>query len=311
MEVASLTLPLFTLILLGYLAARFKPISEDGLQWMSFYIIYIALPALFFQLIRNTPVEQLGNVRFITATTTGTLLVFILAYVVGRWWLKRPSDEATIMGVAGAYANVGYMGPALTLAAFGEAAVVPTALVFCFDNALLFTLAPLMMAFANGKPSGGMLLSVIKKVLLHPFILATIIAIVAAVVQLKVPTGINTVLDLLKNSAAPCALFTMGVVIGKRKVALKNIEIPFLVIVKLVVHPLIVFGLLSWFGGIDPLWMATAVLMASLPAALNVFVFAQQYGVFVREASSVVLVTTVLAVFTVTAALYFLKQGLG
>ena len=308
MEVASLTLPLFSLILLGYIAGRTRPIGESGLQWMNFYIIYIALPALFFQLIRKTPVDQLGNISFIVGTTSATFVVFWIAWLLGKLFLRRNSKEATIMGVAGAYANVGYMGPALTLAAFGEAAVVPTALVFCFDNALLFTLAPMLFAFADHRPGFTVFLSVLKKVLMHPFILSTIFAIAAALIELRLPKGVNTVLDLLKNSAAPCALFTMGVVIANRKVALNLPEIPLLTFIKLVIHPLMVLLALSLMGDIDLLWVSTAVLMASLPAALNVFIFAQQYDTMVREASTVVLTTTVLAVFTVTGVLFLLQQ---
>lgn len=307
MEVASLTIPLFSLILIGFLTAKWQPIGEDGLRWMNTYIIYIALPALFFQLIRGTPLEQLTNIPFITATTSATLLMFILAYVLGRTLLKKTNSESVIMGVAGSYANIGFMGPALTLAAFGEAAVVPTALVFCFDNTLLFTMAPLLMALGQGKANIGVVLAALKKVMLHPFILSTLVAILFAWGQWQIPQGVETVLDMLKNSAAPCALFTMGVVIARRKVTLETIDIPIITVIKLLLHPLLVYLFLSWQTNMDPVWIATAVLMASLPTALNAYVFAQQYQAYVREASSIVLVTTVLAVFSVTMILWLVK----
>jgi malonate transporter len=52
------------------------------------------------------------------------------------------------------------------------------------------------------------------------------------------------------------------------------------------------------------------VLLAALPTATNVFVIAQQYGVWVERASASVLITTVLSVFTVTGLLYLIKSGL-
>ena len=51
--------------------------------------------------------------------------------------------------MAGGFANVGYMGPGLTLAALGPEAAVPVALIFCFDALLVFTLVPLLMAFGG------------------------------------------------------------------------------------------------------------------------------------------------------------------
>ena len=44
-----------------------------------------------------------------------------------------------------------------------------------------------------------------------------------------------------------------------------------------------------------------------LPTATNVFVIAQQYGVWVQRASASILITTVLSVGTVTALLYAIK----
>ncbi len=52
-----------------------------------------------------------------------------------------------------------------------------------------------------------------------------------------------------------------------------------------------------------------AVLMAALPPALNVFVLAQQYGVYVQRASAGILAGTVVSVATVTALIVLLKTG--
>ena len=58
--------------------------------------------------------------------------------------------------------------------------------------------------------------------------------------------------------------------------------------------------LLTAFGPFDPNWVATAVLMAALPPALNVFVLARQYDAWVEPASGSVLLGTLLSVATLT-----------
>ncbi len=75
---------------------------------------------------------------------------------------------------------------------------------------------------------------------------------------------------------------------------------PFTTAVKLLLHPLLVFLLLSLFGPFQQYWIETAVLMAALPPALNVFVFARQYDTWVEQASSAVLVGTLASVVTLT-----------
>ena len=59
-------------------------------------------------------------------------------------------------------------------------------------------------------------------------------------------------------------------------------EVPVLVLIKLVVHPLLALLLLTAFGPFDPEWVKTAVLMAALPPALNVFVLGRQYEAWVE-----------------------------
>ena len=58
------------------------------------------------------------------------------------------------------------------------------------------------------------------------------------------------------------------------------------------------------------MWIYTAMLMAALPTATNVFVIAQQYGVWVERASSSILATTLFSIATLTLWLYFMTHGL-
>lgn len=304
-QVLALAAPFFGLILLGYVGAKILRHPPEGLAWLNIFIIYFALPALFFQLISQTPFEELKQWSFVATTTLATTLVFALSAATG-FAFSRSGAMAAIQGAAGAYANVGYMGPGLTLATLGAAATVPTALIFSFDSALIFTLVPLMMSIAGSQRlgAGAIALQIAKRIFLHPFILATIAGVLAAYFQFKPPAAIDTMLTFLRNAAAPCALFAMGVTVALRPVRRMPAELPFLAAYKLVLHPLVVLVLLSLTGTYQPVWVETAVLMAALPPALNVFVLAQQYGVYVERASSTVLISTALSVVTLTTVLY-------
>ena len=117
-------------------------------------------------------------------------------------------------------------------------------------------------------------------------------------------------LTYLMQLAMPCALFALGVTVASRPVVQAPKELPLVVLIKLVVHPLLVLILLEALGGMDPVWIATAVLMASLPPALSAFVLAQQYSVYEDRASTTILVGTALSMASVTTVLYLLTHGL-
>lgn len=79
----NLVAPFFGLILLGYLIGRYRQAPEAGLAWLQFFLIYVALPPLFYRLIADKPVTELANGRFILATTLSTFLAFGLSFAVG------------------------------------------------------------------------------------------------------------------------------------------------------------------------------------------------------------------------------------
>ncbi|MCG8493218.1 MAG: AEC family transporter [Sneathiellales bacterium] len=311
-ELASLISPLFGLILLGFIAARITKQPEAALGWLNTFIIYAALPALFFKLLSKTPVEKLASFDFIAANLSATFLVFLIIYGIGRLIWRATMPEATIQGLAAAYGNIGYMGPAVAILTFGEAAAVPVALIFCFENMMHFIIAPTMMALAGKekKSFADFILGILKKVFLHPFIIATILGILAAISKISLPGAVTGLVDYLAQAAAPCALFAMGVSLALRPLKRVPMELTAIIPANLILHALFMYVFLSWVGDFEPVWVYTAVLLASLPTATNVFVLAQQYGAWVERASATILLTTTLSVVTITAVIYLIKSGL-
>jgi malonate transporter len=309
--VISLAMPFFGLILLGFACGRFMKLPEAGLAWMNFFIVYVSLPPLFFKLVSATPFEQLTNWRFIALTTFCTFCIYVAGLGAGLYANKGNLREGAIAAIIGAYANVGYMGPGLTLAALGPESSVPTALIFVFDSMFFFSIVPLLMALGGNETIkvGPLVWLVFKRIVTHPFNVATFCGVVAAWFKWQPPLAIDTILNLLKGAAAPVALFTLGVTVALRPLTRVPAELPVLLIIKLLIAPLLVFGVLEMIGGFDPIWVKTAVLMAALPPALGAYVMARQYECYVQRASSGVLVGTLVSIVTVTGLLWLVAEN--
>jgi len=309
----DLIAPFFGLIAIGFVCAKLVDLEKGGLAWMQFFLIYIALPCLFFRLVADKPIDELANWPFVIATTLAIYCAFALAFTAG-WWFTRDLPQAVMQGVAGSYSNIGYMGPPLILAALGPAATAPVVLIFVFDNLLLFTLIPLLMAIAGVEKQGPLRMAgqVAFRVVTHPFNIATVLGVVFSYFALPVPSTIDTMTEWLANAAAPSALFLLGVTValtgggGAKRIPP---EVPFLVVIKLIIHPLLVWVLLSAFGVFDPMWVFAAIVMAALPPALNIFVISTQYNVGIERASACVLAGTVVSVVTLTAFLWLIRSG--
>lgn len=311
-DIIGLLLPFFGLILIGYVAGHTTRQPAEALGWLNTFIIYAALPALFFKLVSRTPIEELTRVDFIVADIAATYAIFILLFVTGRFLRRNSFDDCTVQSFAGAYGNIGYMGPGLALLALGEGAAVPVALIVCFENAVHFIVAPALMAAAgDDKRSKGQLAAdILRKVTLHPFILSTALGFAAAAFSIDQPLAFQRLIDYLAQAAAPCALFAMGVTLALRPLKRIPAEIGYIVPAKLLLHPLVVYIALEAVGGFEPIWIHAAVLLASLPTATNVFVIGQQYGVWQERASATILITTVLSVVSVSLVLIVIKSGM-
>ncbi|MEM9603129.1 MAG: AEC family transporter [Pseudomonadota bacterium] len=311
LTILGLILPLFGLILLGFVGARLSRQPIEALGWLNTFILYFALPALFYKLLSSTPIDQLANWRFIATNLGVTLTVFLVTLVLAMTPPGRNLAESTVQALAAAYGNIGYMGPALAILAFGETAAIPVAIIFCFENVLHFALAPTLMAMAGGQPTGVLRLSIeiIKRIATHPLMLATAVGVLAAAAEFSAPEPLGRLIDYLAQAAAPCALFAMGVTLALRPLRRVPLALGYIVPMKLVAHPLLMYLGLSYFGNFDGQWVFVAVLLASLPTATNVFVIAQQYGVWLERASACVLVSTSASVFTVAALLYGITTG--
>jgi malonate transporter and related proteins len=312
LSILNLALPFFGLILIGFACGKLKKLPDEGLAWMNFFIFYVALPALFFRILSQTPLEQLARLDFVAATMLATACAFTLSYIIGLVARRGDLSSATVAAVAGGFGNVGYMGPGLALAAIGPEAAVPVALIFSFDALLIFSLVPLLMTVGGSTDAGfgRALLDVAKGIFLNPLLLSAGAGVLAAAYQIEPPVAISRLLEFLYTSAAPCALFALGVTVALRPLQRTTWELWVLSAVKLLVAPVLVAILLSWFGPFGEVWVATAVLMAALPPALTAYVFARQYDTWIEQASGVVLIGTLASVVTLTCVMWLVQERL-
>jgi predicted permease len=308
---ANLLAPFFGLIALGFFCGKTVRQPANGLAWMQFFLFYVALPCLFYRLISDKPLAELANGPFVLGTTAATFCAFALSFAAGYRHTKGDLPQAVMQGVAGSYSNVGYMGPPLVLSALGPSATAPVVLIFVFDNLLLFSLIPLLMAVAGveKRSFGAAAGDVLIKVVTHPFNLATGLGVAAAALHLRLPEALDKMTVWLSGAAAPCALFLLGVSVALRPLGRVPGEVPALVFIKLILHPLLALALLSAIGDFG-IWTYVAVIMAALPPALNIFVISSQYNVGVERASACVLIGTLVSTVTLTGFLWLIKSGL-
>jgi hypothetical protein len=208
-EIATVILPFFGLIACGFGATRLLHLSAQGVGAQP---VTTAMPAWFFHHVAATPFGAIEHWSFLAATAFATYCAFALAFSLGALLNRGNVPEETVEGLAGSYANIGYLAPALTVAALGPTAGAATALVFAFDHALLFIIVPLMMALGavdrSDRSSIGR--DIVQRVFLHPFVLAAGGGLLFSLVGVGPPGPAADLVGLLSDAAPPVALFAVG-----------------------------------------------------------------------------------------------------
>ena len=254
----------------------------------------MALPALLFQSVRVIPAGVASLPAFLALTTAMTGLMFFIGWILGRH--NSAGDHAAVYGLSASYSNIGYMGPALTVAVLGPQAGAPAAFIFCADVLLIFSIWPAMISDA-GRTWHGVLAS-LRKIVTHPFIIAVIAALIFAGSGLSLPAFIDAPLTGFQNAAAPSALFSLGLTLARHDARQLETRLAACLGVKLIVHPLAVFAVFCVFSGFEPIWIGTAIIMAALPPAANVYVMARSEGLSVPLAARAVLFGTAFSAVT-------------
>jgi predicted permease len=299
----DIVLPMFALMLCGYVAARGRLFSGEAVKGLSTFVFFFAIPALLFRGILREAAVGPRELAIVYAYFSGCLLVFAASMAVGRLAFRLTLREQAVMGFTATFSNTVLLGIPLIYAAFGQAGILPVTLITSFHSIILLTLATVIVELGAG--SGRRFLRALPKTLLallrNPLLIAIAAGFAARALGWRLPVVLDHATALLAQAAAPCALFALGATLTSFRISGDPAQSAYLVIVKMLVHPLVVWVLATQVFALAPIQVAVATILAALPSGANVFILAQRYGVYVERAATTILVTTALSV--VTAAL--------
>jgi malonate transporter len=315
-EILSLTIPFFAAILLGSLASLKGWFSLTDGRILSRYVFFVVLPPFMFVAITARPVTNIVNFEFILRYEGVTILIFLLAVVISRLFLKLSSTESGLFALNAAYPNYVYIGVPLAILAFGQDAAVPIALILVVNNTLLLILTSLFTRDARARSAFELIKITIISLFKNPLLLSVIFALGFSASGLSLPEMPDRFLNFLAGAAAPTALFALGITLVGQPMREAWAELSLLVLIRLFLHPLLilfVFLQAQFFGGanIDILWVKVAVLFTCLPIAANAFAMSEYYGVYSGRSATAIMLTTFIASLSVPCFLFVISMLFG
>ena len=185
-------------------------------------------------------------------------------------------------------------------ALFGDTAALPITAIITVDATIMFSGTLLLLdSMGVDKPT---FTSFAKSIVKNPPVVAILFGVLIAYLGIDLPKGMQVFLDFSGATAAPCAMFALGIVMSQQKLSARPwIPITFSTI-KLIVHPLVAWVFIGALFQVSPELATPGMMAAAGPCGAMAFVLALKYDVRMNAISTAILYTTIGSILTVSLA---------
>ena len=314
-NILLVTFPFFALVLAGYIALYRGWLSVAAVPGLNGFVLYFAVPCMLYRFGASTPVADMLSPVIIGVYAASALIMVALTIVI----TKRGAigwNDASLGALVAAFPNTGFMGVPLLAMLLGAASAGPAIATILVDMLLTTSLCVALSRLDGAGIDGAKRAAkqALGRVMGNPMPWAILMGAFASGFDIKLWGPIDQTVGLLADAASPVALFTIGAVLARSQMQSAH-PMPLshympAAVLKLIVHPLLVLGggLLVQVAGLplDPFALTCIVLVAALPSASNVSLLAERFGADNGRIARIILVTTVAAFLTFSAAVAFM-----
>lgn len=293
-----LSMPLFILIALGWMLVRWQKWPDSITEALNRVVFKIALPAMLFRLMSDFGQSPPVDARLLIAFFGSCLIVFVLGRVMASRLFKLDGISGSVFALGGIFSNNVMLGLPIATVMLGEQAIPSVALVLVFNGLILWTLATVSVEWVkhgalNLKGFGKTAVSVLK----NPLIIAILSGTLFSLTGIPLPQMIDKPVSMLGTIAVPLALVALGMSLAAYKIKDGLKESYAICLLKLIVQPLVIWGLAVMLG-LPPLESKVVVLLGSMSVGINVYLMSQQFNALTGPAATSMLLSTIFSAVT-------------
>lgn len=291
------------IVAIGWLTGRTGVLGPNAAHVLGRAAFFVFSPALLFTVLADADVRQIFS-ALLPVSAAASAAVIVVSVALARVMWRRGAAESTIGALSAGYTNANNIGLPLAAYVLGDPALVAPVILW-----QLIVLAPIALTILDVSTSGRVSVGrVLAQPVRNPLIIGSALGLVIAVTEVEVPAAVMEPFRLLGGAAVPLVLFVLGLSLTGQRILAPGSgrrDVLLATALKLVGMPLAAWAIGAYGFGLDGQELFTVVTLAALPAAQNVFQYAQRFDRATVVARDAVLITTALAVpaLVVVAAL--------
>jgi len=278
-------------ILIGYVVGRVGVLGEHAPKVMSRLVFFVLSPALLFTVLADADVHALFSSMLAVSAIAAVLSCLIFAGIA-LLVFRRGIPETVIGSISAGYVNANNIGIPVAVYVLGNTAYSAPVILL-----QLLVLAPISLTILDVSTSGSVSIGrILLQPIRNPLIIASALGVVVSVTELEIPMAVMEPFRIVGAAAVPLVLIAFGMSLHGDRLLAPGTDRRGIVLasaIKLAVMPVIAWVFGRFVFGLDQEHLFAVVVLAGLPTAQNVFVFAQRYERGVSLARDTVLITTV------------------
>lgn len=308
-DIIKIILPIFITIFIGYLIAYSQVIHKDHFKVIGVFIIKVSIPCLLVVSISSQDFHSLIQVPYLVSYGVASFVVFMAALTIYFKIFKQPLSHASIMAMGSSMSNTGFIGSGLLYLLLGEKAAIYFGMAFLVENFVVFLMFLICLEMGKSNLSLSEILKIgLSNIIKNPIVIALIVGSIMSLFSIHLPEMLLKVLKPIGQTCMPLGLLVIGASLHGISIASQHNLGRDVVItsgLKLVIMPILVYGLFQLFPNANNEMVFAGTLLASVSMVGMFAVFGQQFDM--KKVPSILMISTLLSVISMSTVIHFLQ----
>ncbi len=296
--------------MVGYITVMLGWFDKTAIRGLTRFVFDFAVPMLLLRTVSTAQLPEDIPWNFLGSYYLGTMLVLFSGLIIVRIMYRITFSEQVVSAFSCSFSNTVLLGIPLVLLAFGDQGALPLFIIIGTHGFVMFPLFTIMMEIGQiGKaPIKTLFAKTSYGLITNPLVIGLLGGLGCNLLGITLWKPFDEMAKLLGNAVTPGALFALGATLAGFRKKIQWKELPLVVLMKIIIHPLLVWVLaVIVFGVKEAIWIQVLVILAAMPTGVNPFLFASRYNAGQLLSSGAVFISTFISIFTLSALLSFFR----
>ena len=301
------TFPIFLVMVIGYILKQIGMLNDNFVTVANRFNFKVTLPFMLFRDISGVDIRAVFDIRYVLFCALVSTACFWIIWGGVKLFLKDQSMRGAFVQ-ASFRSSTAVMGLAFIQNMYGSSAMGPLMIVSAVP---LYNIFSVIVLTFEGAHSGEVdpkqkIKAACINIAKNPIILGILAGLIVGLLGIDFPVIVDKTVNSVAQMATPLALITIGAGFEGRKALAKIRPTIVASMIKLVIQPLIFLPVAAWMGFRGEQMIAILIMLAS-PTTPSCYIMAKNMDNDGVLTASVIVMTTLLAAFTLTGWIFILK----